>query len=406
MQLLDVILQGVIIYFDRMIIDTLNANLYDLCTGCGACVQICPLHCICLKSNTEGFGYPTIEKRESCINCGKCDISCPVVQKQKTLELISCFTASNMDSKILRNSSSGGVFFALSEQIINKGGVVFGVKYTKEWSAEVAYSTTLDGLADFQGSKYVQAFSGNSFVECEQFLKNGRLVLFFGVYCQIAGLLCYLKKEWVNLITVAIACHGVPSPLVWDRYLSEIVNKEKISSIKFRDKTMGAWRNSYFSIYSNIGLQYSIPNRESPYYRAFLNKLIERPSCSNCMFRLGNCHADMVIGDFWGTEEDSSAIINDDGTSVIFVYTQKGVEMINSVSNLKISPIDEINAVKNNDGFCKPKPMHRKRKLFFSKLCQCSNVSELLFRMLKPSVCNRILNKIKVLFYACCHSLS
>ena len=51
----------------------------ELCCGCEACRQICPLDSIEMLPDEEGFLYPHIEE-EHCIECGKCRQACPAIK--------------------------------------------------------------------------------------------------------------------------------------------------------------------------------------------------------------------------------------------------------------------------------------------------------------------------------------
>jgi len=194
----------------------------ELCTGCNACYSICPAHCISIQEDPEGFLYPVIEK-EKCTSCKKCENICPAAVKGNKRKPLSVYAARNPDEQIRRQSSSGGIFTLIAEYIIQKGGVVFGARFNDNWEVVHDYTETVEGLAVFRGSKYVQSRIGDTYIKTKNFLLAGRKVLFSGTPCQIAGLKAYLQKDYDNLLTVDLVCHGVPSPLVWKRYLDEVI---------------------------------------------------------------------------------------------------------------------------------------------------------------------------------------
>ena len=228
------------------------------CCGCSACVQKCPKQCISLKEDCEGFLYPIVDK-DICIDCGLCEKVCPILYQGEERKPLKVFAAKNHDEEIRKQSSSGGIFTLLAEKIINEGGVVFGAKFDENWDVKHDYTETIEGLAAFRGSKYVQSRIEDNYRKAETFLKQGRKVLFSGTPCQIAGLKRFFRKEYENLLTVDFICHGVPSPGVWRRYLQETVarmcDKNRVStdpisiknarveSISFRDKSHG-WKNT------------------------------------------------------------------------------------------------------------------------------------------------------------------
>ena len=56
-----------------------NINIIseDVCTGCGACNNCCPVDAIEMLEDQEGFKYPNIDM-DKCISCGKCKKVCPM----------------------------------------------------------------------------------------------------------------------------------------------------------------------------------------------------------------------------------------------------------------------------------------------------------------------------------------
>lgn len=179
-----------------------------------------------------------------------CEKVCPVINQDEARTPLKVYAAKNSDDEIRLKSSSGGIFTLLAEQTIKDGGVVFGARYDTEWNVIHDYTETIEGLSAFRGSKYVQSNINRSFFEVKTFLESGRNVLFSGTPCQVAGLKLFLRKNYDNLLTLEIVCHGVPSRNVWRNYLKELIDLKKISNIKsinFRDKKYG-WNGYNFSI--------------------------------------------------------------------------------------------------------------------------------------------------------------
>ena len=278
------------------------------CCGCWACVQQCPKQCISMIEDDEGFLYPKVDKG-ICINCHLCEYVCPIINTDAPRKPLETYAAINKDEQIRLESSSGGIFSAIAEYIINDGGVVFGAKFNDKWEVIHDYTETIDGLAQFRGSKYVQSQIGDNYKKAKQFLTSGRKVLFSGTPCQIAGLKHFLKKEYENLLTVDFICHGVPSPGVWREYLKEEVAtcnlknivlprsihgrdalNVTIEGISFRDKTLG-WKKFSFALdlSTSVGRGEKIQFRtrehlhENLFLKGFLANLFLRPSCYNCV---------------------------------------------------------------------------------------------------------------------------
>ena len=281
-----------------------------------------------MHEDKEGFLYPKVDTAK-CIDCGFCEKVCPVLNVADDRLPQKVLAAKNKNEQIRKTSSSGGIFTILAEQVINDGGVVFGAQFNDKWEVIHSYTETVEGLAAFRGSKYVQSLIGDSYKKAEMFLKGGRKVLFSGTPCQIAGLKRYLRKEYCNLLTVECACHGVPSPKVWKEYLKEVKENSgatSIQDIRFRDKSTG-WK-SYSVSYKCKSKQdvyklYSAQYYDNPFMRAFLGDFILRPSCYKCPAKAGRSGADVALADFWGIENILPEFDDDRGCSLVLDYTSR-----------------------------------------------------------------------------------
>lgn len=329
------------------------------CCGCHACGNVCPKQCISMLADEQGFLYPNVDT-ENCINCGLCEKVCPIINQKENRKPIKIYAAKNKNEEVRRKSSSGGVFTLLAEYVLNNDGVVFGAKFDDDWNVVHAWTDNIEDLAAFRGSKYVQSTIGNTYREAKEFLTQGRKVLFSGTPCQIAGLKKYLRTDYDNLITMDIICHGVPSPKVWQDYLSTLrasfrnqcgvgrnsdssLNKlPVITSISFRDKTNG-WKkygfelryNTASKIANNKGSNSANDNEhiflqsfmENVFMKGFLANLYLRPSCYVCATRSGKSGADISVGDYWGIQNFHPKFDDDKGIGLILINTLEGKEL-------------------------------------------------------------------------------
>ena len=360
----------------------------DKCCGCTACMSVCPKQCISMEVDSEGFLYPVVDQ-SLCIDCEACVRTCPFHHPAESHKPEEVFAAINTNEGIRMESSSGGVFTIMAEKVINDGGVVFGAKYTADWQVEIVPAETIDELAAFRGSKYLQARMGNSLQQCKQFLRDGRKVLFSGTPCQIAGLKHYLRKDFDNLIAVDFVCHGVPSPKVWGRYLSEVTNagRKAIRDIKFRDKPQG-WKRFNFTLdYEESEKSYSISsyNGDNHYMRAFLSDMILRPSCYNCQAKSGRSQSDITIGDFWGIETVLPSMDDDKGTSLVLVHTEKGKQIF-ADAQVKTEVVAYEDAFAHNPAIEHSARAHDHRQGFFKRLDQAPDLLQLIDDELKPTL--------------------
>lgn len=390
------------------------------CCGCNACVQRCPKQCIKMQPDNEGFLYPVVDTA-ACIDCKICEKVCPIINDSTPQQALKVYAAYNTDEEVRLQSSSGGIYTLLAEATIKEGGVVFGVKFNEEWMPEFGYTETIEGIAPFRGSKYVQAIVGNTYKQVEDFLKNGRKVLFCGTPCQVSGLNKFLRKEYSNLLTVDIICHGVPSPKVWDLYLREKCSRltnansgtnsnstgidstfySQIETINFRSKTTGWSKYRFLLKLKNLddnkqeSVSISETRDKNEYMRAFLSNIILRPSCYNCPAKQGRSHSDITIADFWGIDVIDPDFNDDKGCGAVLINTTKGAEVdVLSQTIYKEKTFDEI--IKYNSSYYKSTTPHPKREEFFNHLDKADTLSNYISAILTPSLKERIIKRIKL----------
>lgn len=355
------------------------------CCGCSACAQRCPVQCIAMKPDNEGFLYPQVDETK-CIGCGLCDKVCHELHPFEGCLPQDVYAAINKNDEIRMESSSGGIFSLLAEKTIGEGGVVFGARFDEKWQVVIGFAETMDDVRPFYGSKYVQARIDTAYRDAEDFLKAGRKVLFSGCPCQVAGLHHYLRKPYDNLVTVDFVCHGVPSPKVWSMYLDEVVNAtRRIDGIKFRDKRNG-WKRFNFVLTASKGeatsSMYSF-HGENHYMRAFLSDLILRPSCYDCKAKEGRSHSDITIADYWGIEYEHPEMDDDKGTGLVLVNTEKGSAILDWSKVLCVKSTI-MQASKYNGGLSSHTRPHPKREAFFSNLDKNDSVIALINSTLRP----------------------
>ena len=293
----------------------------SLCCGCTACVSVCPASCIVMRRDREGFDYP-VANPDRCLNCGLCEKICPVLNPPARTEPMVSYAARCED--ILERVSSGGVFQLLAEEIINQNGVVCGAALDHSCAVEHREVETIKELDALRGSKYVQSELYSIYEDVRCRLDEKCKVLFSGTPCQIAGLKAFLKGDHPHLYTVDIACHGVPSPGLWEKYRTALVKKHSsvLKSVAFRDKSDG-WRH-YNIRYEFEDKQVKVSRMKDPYLALFLQNMTLRPSCYDCRLRNGHSGSDITLADLWSVAGTMPELNDDRGVSGVLINTEKG----------------------------------------------------------------------------------
>lgn len=356
------------------------------CTGCGACVSICPKHAITMRPDEEGFLYPSVDP-ELCISCDLCEKRCPVGHAHSEKD-VTTIGAQHLDPDVRRNSSSGGVFTALARNMNEQGGVVFGAVFDEQLRVEHVGAINEEEFSAMRGSKYVQSDASEGIGNAVSLLSRGMPVLFSGTPCQVDGLLAAVReKDKDKLLTIDFVCHGVPSPGVFASYIKELEKKhgKRVVAYTFRDKRLG-WKNFSAVATFEDGSEISGTQSDEPYLYGFLQNLYLRPSCGQCSVLRGKRHtSDITIADFWGAQEICPDRDDDTGISLVIINTQKGQRAIEAAGvQLNTFAADTQRMLRYNPSIEKPAVMHKKRAAFFKRYQREGFCAERVMKMLAP----------------------
>lgn len=346
----------------------------DECTACGACLSICPKSCISFKSNEEGFLYPHIDI-EKCVDCDLCSKVCflndhitPTFREND----ISYYAAKAIERCNL--SSSGGIFPLLAESVLKNGGVVIGAAWDDKFNVKHILIKSKSELPLLCGSKYIQSNTEKVFKIVKEHLSI-QTVLFSGTPCQVKGLKTFLGKDYDNLITVELVCHGVPSPLVFRRYLNGVLKYNNLdisqcSKINFREVKDDIYR---FVIYNKTKIPF-YEQYTNLYTKTFLQNLFLRNSCYNCKCKLENSVGDFILGDFWGCRDFYPEFYDPKGVSLVIVCTERAKKIW---LNLKLSRIEVKKKIvfRSNRHLLKSASYNRNRDLFFKTFIHEAEIS-------------------------------
>ena len=293
----------------------------DYCTGCEACANACSHNAISMKANWQGFKYPYINQK-LCGNCELCQKTCPINVKKKIpfeFGIARAFVEKNI--KFLSKASSGGAFGVMARYVIRQGGIVFGASMDDDYHVNYKAAETIENLDMLYGSKYVQSYVNDAHRQVKTALKNGRQVLFCGCPCQVAGLKSFLHKDYENLITMDLICHGVPSQPYFRSYVKDLLRRKKksgVTAFRFRWKT-----DPYCDTRDNTSMVYHGCHSRDYYMTYFLWGKGYRTSCYHCRFAGEKRQGDFTIGDFWNNKVAGLPIDDSHGASLVLFNTPK-----------------------------------------------------------------------------------
>ena len=369
----------------------------EQCTGCGACLNICPESAVSMQLDELGKTYAVVNT-EKCINCGMCINVCPANNMPEVNQCINCYAIWSKNSEYSSKCASGGLSTGFAESVVKNDGVVYGVKFDEELNL-VFDSTENHDFSVFMGSKYVQSDTRHIYSDVQKKLKDGRQVLFVGTPCQVGGLKNFLRKDYENLITVDLICHGTP-PISYLKDHIKGVTDEKITDISFRGE-----KDFFLTLYNNEECVYSKRNHEDTYFTAFLEGLTYRDNCYTCKFARPERVADITIGDFWGLDKSTMTKKHNGRISLMIVNTQKGKVFFDTVKeSFEFEERDINEALKHNGQLVAPSKMHEDRILFeemykkygFEKAVNTPRIKKKIrnFKM-KKTLIYRVFRKIK-----------
>jgi coenzyme F420-reducing hydrogenase beta subunit len=369
-------------------------NIFDVaeCCGCSACVQKCPKHAITLKNDQEGFGYPVVDD-DLCVDCGACLNVCHMQHVDfdpLNATTKASYCAYNKNDEILKDSSSGGIFWLLVQYILRKNGVVYGA-VADGFSVFHRRGSSIEDCMAFRKSKYLQSNIQNTYTEARSDLQNGIYVLYTGTPCQIAGLFSFLGKTYNNLITCDVVCHGVPSKFAFDKWLYDLEKTKGATpvSMVWRDKING-WKPNYLTYKFSDGSVWSAPSQQNLFQKAFLDNLYLRPSCYSCRYARLPRIADISLADFWGYSGLLKEKNCNKGLSIVIVSTDKGLEFIEELKEGAVIEPVNLDLVKRCSRHVYLHPAYNKKRSAFFSYLRKHSFTESANKYLYPTLLEKI----------------
>lgn len=339
------------------------------CTGCRACEQLCPVKCITMVEDQEGFIYPHIDE-EKCINCGLCKKRCPQLNSKTGSKENKVYAVKSKDVKNSKKSTSAGMAYILTKKIIEKNGIVFGCAYNDNLVPIQKKVDTEKDLEKLRGSKYVFSNTLNTYKEVKKELEDNKDVIYIGTPCQIGGLYAFLGKEYEKLLTVDLVCHGAPSQKLFSKYLKYLENKfgQRVINYEFRNKDKAIWGEYCAKVTLENDEKYIEANFD-PFYSNFLKGTIYRECCYKCKYANTDRVGDITLADFWGIEQINSNFYSKEGISLVFINTPKGAKIFDEVKkNIDYEEHSIEEAVRKNGNLSHPTPRSEKRDFTYKDI--------------------------------------
>lgn len=372
------------------------------CCGCTACVNSCPVGCISMKEDEEGFLYPHIDK-DKCINCHKCEDVCPMSNNHSATKDIDVFCARSKSLDIVKNSTSGGFFTPIAQYVLTKRGKVIGAAFSNKKIEHIFVGeNNKDDISKLRGSKYVQSNLNGIFPQVKKELEDGVWICFSGTPCQISGLLNYLGKDYDNLITVDLICHGTPSPKLFKKYIDYQEKKynSTVERVNFRKKTYGYHSGTMELVFEN-GKKYNGGAHVDFMMKCFLKEISSRPACYACRFKNDKHRSDFTIFDSYHAAELVEGLKDDDqGYTNVFINTEKGREVFSKIKDqYEYYSIDKEKTIRL-DGYrvWNSAVPHKKRKEFFGDLDN-EELDRIIQKYIPISKKDYLLEKVKPILY-------
>lgn len=333
------------------------------CCGCTACESICPKHAISMVRK-DGFDYPAVDE-SLCVGCGLCEKVCAF--RQEKVERSNCLAAyACRNAEAVRmESSSGGIFTALSDAVLTADGSVYGACFDEAMVLRHRRATTTEQRDAMRGSKYIQSNISGIFPQVKEDLKAERAVLFVGTPCQVAGLKAYLGRAYENLLLVDVICHGVPSPEIWEWFVNYVNQKYKgqMTHYAFRNKKV-AWRRYSPVVTFADGRTVGENDHTGAFIELFRYDVCMRPACTVCPYASFHRQGDITIGDFWGIEHVLPQLDDDKGVSAVMVNSEKGAKALEATSGLELEPCTQEQIAARQPNMRKPSQPSNKAAAF------------------------------------------
>lgn len=352
----------------------IDSGVAAQCSGCGACVDICPHNAISFAEGLDKAEYPVVNQ-EKCVHCDACKKVCPMQDRPERKDYTTKAYAAVLNDETQRaQSASGGAFEGIAVALAEKHPdlLIAGAA----WQPDLSVAHELlpaEKRGKFRKSKYVQSNCVGVYKKVRAALRNGTPVLFSGTPCQVAGLKLYLHKDYDELYTVDVVCHGVPGASVLKYYTDEIREKKnsEVVSVEFRHKSKsiyGEISSDNLKIVLANGKSISKNKKTDAYLRGYHKGLFYRESCYSCPYAKPERYSDLTLGDYWSVQGILPQYRDISGVSCVLTNSPKGETLLEKAEQLEITQTQYQYLIDHNGQLKSPVPIHKNRHLFLEKI--------------------------------------
>ena len=315
----------------------------DKCSACFACRNVCPKNAVDAERDPVGFLVPQINEN-LCVDCNLCRDVCAVETPPELTPPKCAKLFVHNDKDVLRRSTSGGAFTAISDLVLENNGAVVAAAMDETFHIRHAVAESKDERDRMRGSLYAQSDVGLLYRDVKDLLDQGRQTLFVGTPCQVGALKLYLKRPYENLALVDFLCHGTPSDSLFREHIARLerIYGRTAVNYRFRSKEFG-WTAALEEIEFQNGVKKAnVPVQAFNHF--FYRNLSLRASCLNCQYRRPERASDLTIADFWGVEKILGRRFPR-GASLVFANSERGNKILNEIAERGLAVDVPLNAV-------------------------------------------------------------
>jgi coenzyme F420 hydrogenase subunit beta len=304
-----------------------------LCTQCGTCVAVCPVHAIEMRETPAGMLTAAV-REEACIRCGKCLLACPGAGIDLGLpagidpfrgEVQGVYVAYARDDAIRSSGQSGGLLSALLLFLLDTeridAAMVVSMPKDGSFRPRTILARTRQEILAAQGSKYCPT-GANAALGAGAARDRVAVV---GTACQMHGIYKAAQHRFDLAGSVeyriGLFCDRTLLYTCIDQMRKDAgLGTTKVAGLEYRSKARKGWPGEV-CFHLDSGQEKFYPSS----LRTRLKDAFTVPRCRLCFDKL-NVLSDVSAGDAYGVSESVQ------GHSVVIARNRKGLSLVREAS--------------------------------------------------------------------------